>query len=716
MLRGLTSSLTGRGERLLLSSALALVAWVGLGGPMVRQRLMLMVGLLGCIGTYLLARSIERRQPTLVHISVAVSPLVLSVTTRSGVSPEGPLPYANAAGALFFVAAGAALLLAIRSRTRVRRGAWTALFGVYAFVPWPMGSHAAAMLALTLPGAMWVTRGGGRHRRWLAASVGFLLVAIAFTIVLGTTYEPGERSGAVERVVDATLSERRVQLWADAVALMIDHPATGVGPGNFAEMSPTAIAHPDTAPVHSEFLQLGAETGLLGFVLGLLVAIAAILRWRRPGADAVVAATLVAGLALHASMDYVLHFAVVPLVAAAVTGAESARSASPAAPETSPLVVGGNRPWLAPTGLATLGVILLSLLPWGPLNPPVYGPNGAELRADGAVTFATPGLLHTLRPPVDVYEQIATTNELQVTMRVRAAMAIQTGPARIVSSSESTKRRNFTVGQDGGDLVVRIRTSSGDLNGTNNELRVPDILGDLEPHHIEIVVDDDVVTVHVDGRARAWRAPQPLELASWDASFPVLFGNELDHSRPWLGEVRDLVWRTPASRPPDPPDPTEQISSPTQLEIGPLVKPRASPGTPGTLAGTATDLSQHHPLLAWAGWRAAWSGQSFRVLRLLGTLALFGMWAGLVLTRHRRAMHAPVVVLGGAVVAALIEGAQFLQGRSPSLVDVAAALLGTLVGAWWAFRSSRQPARPLAHRRDPSGSRVPTATGRREPS
>jgi hypothetical protein len=120
-----------------------------------------------------------------------------------------------------------------------------------------------------------------------------------------------------------TLDQRRVRLWSEAAGLMEAHPWLGVGPGRFDEESPTAGSDPDARWAHQEFLHQGAETGMLGFILLLLIFVWALARiWTTspPSPLAVPVAFAVAALATLASFDYVLHFPVIALSGAALAG------------------------------------------------------------------------------------------------------------------------------------------------------------------------------------------------------------------------------------------------------------------------------------------------------------------------------------------------------------------------------------------------------------
>jgi hypothetical protein len=65
----------------------------------------------------------------------------------------------------------------------------------------------------------------------------------------------------------------------------------------------------------------------------------------------------------------------------------------------------------------------------------------------------------------------------------------QDGPARIVSNSASPFLRNFTLGQQGADLVFRLRTPATGVNGYPLEVTVPGVFADREPREILVTYD-----------------------------------------------------------------------------------------------------------------------------------------------------------------------------------------------------------------------------------
>ncbi|MGQ0668514.1 MAG: O-antigen ligase family protein [Actinomycetota bacterium] len=272
--------------------------------------------------------------PALVTIAAA-SLLLLSPLALSRAPLAGPFGYANAAGAFFVQAAGASLMLASVTRATPARALGVAAAIAFAAIPFIRGSLAAATLVVVLPLGLVLTRGVRAVRLVVAACASIFLLALIVTILLGVAYAGGPRAGELDRLVDRTLSERRVALWHDALVIMREDPVTGVGPGGFELASPTALDDRDARWAHNEFLQQGAEGGLPGFALLSLLFLWGFARlWssRSPDAATALGAVALAALGIHASIDYVLHFPAIPIVAAALLGAAQASRGSDAAP------------------------------------------------------------------------------------------------------------------------------------------------------------------------------------------------------------------------------------------------------------------------------------------------------------------------------------------------------------------------------------------------
>lgn len=223
---------------------------------------------------------------------------------------NSPLGYSNATGGFYGLVAAAALIVAARTPHRRVVALALAVAVAAAVVPWANGTRIAAAMTLLLPFGL-IAGLGRRAAVGVVITAGVLTVAaFAATVWIGTTHGSGDHAGWAQELVDTSLSERRPRLWADALAMLADNPATGVGPSRFAEVSPTALDDPDAAWAHQEWLQLGGETGWPGLALGvaLLGWAFARLAWSAHEAGAGVATVALASISVQANLDYVLHF------------------------------------------------------------------------------------------------------------------------------------------------------------------------------------------------------------------------------------------------------------------------------------------------------------------------------------------------------------------------------------------------------------------------
>lgn len=283
--------------------------------------------LLASAAALVVARLVTHWARPIVPVTVATIAAVLLIVNVGEVvtgAPLGsPFGYANATGAFFAQAVVAGLMLSAASERSWAKVLGIAAATLFAAVPFVVGSIAPGVLVVL--GVVMVV---GLVPKVVVALCGALVGgALVVSVVLGATYRGGDRSALVDRVVDASITERRVALWHEALDLMVEHPATGVGTGGFAVTAETARGDPDARWAHNEFLQQGAETGVAGMLLLVsLLAWGFARLWVVETADVVTAlgAVALAALGVQACIDYVLHFPAVPLAAAAVVGAAQA--------------------------------------------------------------------------------------------------------------------------------------------------------------------------------------------------------------------------------------------------------------------------------------------------------------------------------------------------------------------------------------------------------
>jgi hypothetical protein len=279
------------------------------------------------------ARLVCRHEPSGAPLAVVAFAAVLLLTGPGGIwTPEplaGPCSYAAITGAFFAQATIAALMLASSRWPPALKGAAMTAAVVFASVPLVTKTWTAfIMLLVTLPAMALSHSGPQKARLAVAGCAGLFLAAVAGSLVLGSRYDfvdLGTKKANDASLADSYggLSERRVALWSDAIDVMAENPGNGVGPGRFREVSPVVQTDRDEPWAHNDFLQLGAETGLVGFLLlvGIFLwGFARLSAVESPDTVVVLGAVALAVLGVHACVEYVLQFPAVVLGASALVG------------------------------------------------------------------------------------------------------------------------------------------------------------------------------------------------------------------------------------------------------------------------------------------------------------------------------------------------------------------------------------------------------------
>lgn len=112
----------------------------------------------------------------------------------------------------------------------------------------------------------------------------------------------------------------------------------------------------------------------------------------------------------------------------------------------------------------------------------------------------------------------------------------QTGPARIVSYSIDTGRRNFTLGQTNTQYVSRVQTINTGPNGSNPELTTENDVLNTELTHVVMTYDNlsGGRKIYVNGQLAAEEALQG-DMLNWQDDNLFVLGNEVTNNRLWKG-------------------------------------------------------------------------------------------------------------------------------------------------------------------------------------
>lgn len=147
------------------------------------------------------------------------------------------------------------------------------------------------------------------------------------------------------------------------------------------------------------------------------------------------------------------------------------------------------------------------------------------------------GIKSTL-PASKIYKAMMSGDGITIEAWVATKNITQKGLARIVSYSSTTKRRNFTLGQSGKDLILRLRTTQTNLNGMKPQARIKNVFkdGDIK-QHIVGTYDFSKEKIYINGKKRLEIPGSGGMFSNWNNSYFLILGNELRGSRPWLGEL-----------------------------------------------------------------------------------------------------------------------------------------------------------------------------------
>jgi peptidoglycan/xylan/chitin deacetylase (PgdA/CDA1 family)/O-antigen ligase len=290
----------------------------GGGAPVPMAASILGVGAAFLIGTGFGGRD-RRIVPAVIVVTGLVGLVISTLPALGKGATAGFTGYWNATAA--FAVQGMAGSLAVAFLTR-GNGARAAALAALAFaaVPFLVQSRAAALGVILVGGAALAGGAGIRGRRVTIAALGLaMLLVLAVTVITGFL---GESAGPLGDLVGS----RRTALWNDALRAIERSPLTGIGPGEFESVSELARSDKGLGWAHHDFLQQGAETGIPGMLLIISMFGWGLVRlWRVGDRVAVLTSGGLVALGLQASVDYVLHFPVVTIAAAALVGNASSR-------------------------------------------------------------------------------------------------------------------------------------------------------------------------------------------------------------------------------------------------------------------------------------------------------------------------------------------------------------------------------------------------------
>jgi hypothetical protein len=117
----------------------------------------------------------------------------------------------------------------------------------------------------------------------------------------------------------------------------------------------------------------------------------------------------------------------------------------------------------------------------------------------GALEIHAPTLIQSRGATREQCESVMASQAFAVELEVASAGIPQGGPARIVSNSSDPLHRNFTLGEEFGALVLRVRTPWTGQNGERLALETKGPVLDDGWHHVVFGYAQGAATLFVDG-------------------------------------------------------------------------------------------------------------------------------------------------------------------------------------------------------------------------
>lgn len=174
-----------------------------------------------------------------------------------------------------------------------------------------------------------------------------------------------------------------------------------------------------------------------------------------------------------------------------------------------------------------------------PLDLTIADPANVTWLLNG-LQIDTETVIATAGPATKVNQAITTSGAVTVDLYVQPATVTQDGPARILSLSETSSKRNLTVGHGttGSSPTttydVRLRATDTSGNGTPSTTTPAGTLTDQLQHVVYTRDVDGTTQITIDG-SLAVSGTAGGDLSTWASDMPLLLGNEVGGGRPWLG-------------------------------------------------------------------------------------------------------------------------------------------------------------------------------------
>lgn len=162
--------------------------------------------------------------------------------------------------------------------------------------------------------------------------------------------------------------------------------------------------------------------------------------------------------------------------------------------------------------------------------------SNAVKRTAGGLQILKPTIMASEKAPRQLIEAVRASSEITIEAWIQAKDTKQAGPARLITLSKNSNERNFTLGQDGDKIDVRLRTNKTSTNG------LPSVA--TRGSSFTTKLTHVVYTRQKNGTTRIYQNGQLVvekkvagDFSNWDQSLNLALVDEHSGGRPWLGTL-----------------------------------------------------------------------------------------------------------------------------------------------------------------------------------
>ncbi|MEM8739607.1 MAG: LamG-like jellyroll fold domain-containing protein [Planctomycetota bacterium] len=178
-----------------------------------------------------------------------------------------------------------------------------------------------------------------------------------------------------------------------------------------------------------------------------------------------------------------------------------------------------------------------------PLDLTIADPGHVNWISGGGLEIHTGTIIASPGPATKLHTAFFGDDALTIEAEFTPANITQEGPARIVSYSEDIFARNVHLAQNQARYTVRLRTefqTSGKPDTTSSQ-----ILAAGRTEHVVFTYDGSEIRLYRNGSLEVTE-PWTGDFNNWDATYPLMLGNDADGRREWLGTLhRVAIWDGP---------------------------------------------------------------------------------------------------------------------------------------------------------------------------